>query len=75
MEGVLGFTGDMCRRIRQKMDVYANDVFYLGIQAKWLVCRLARGNGKPYYIPRTAQLVAIPYYMTRLTALPIPISI
>jgi len=47
----------------------------LGIQAKWSrLSRLPR-NGKTIHIRRTAQLVAIPYYMTRLTALPTDINL
>jgi len=36
----------MCRRIRQKMDVYANDVFFSVFKQSGLVCRLASRKWK-----------------------------
>jgi len=76
MEGVLGLPETlMCRRIRQKMDVYANDVLSRYSSKVDLSVACFRGNGKPYYIPENFLLVAIPCFMTRLTAPQTPILI
>jgi len=59
MEGVLGFTETLCAGESVKRWMSMPMMFYLGIQGG-LVSLGFRGNGKPYYIRRTAQLSLYP---------------